>query len=273
MCDHDRIKLDVLPFTSSFQELNRLLEEHFGTNHVAPLNLDEENPDSTDSDLDTSNDIPVAQEVSSLPEKDIEKLTSGCACAKKCVERLDRKTVVEHIQNVRELSKCEKDIYIMGALKVNGSTATKSQKEIKRHRFCYCFNGSEICVAAFRIIYDIGEDMLKNIAKHVLNNGITPRIHGNTGKRAPNAFDFEEYKRVKTFITTYADDYGLPQPAAPRGRDEDPPTYQLPASHLKKHVYELYKAAPHDTFVGLSVFYDIWKKLCPSHQNQHTLSK
>lgn len=74
--------------------------------------------------------------------------------------------MIEHIQNVRELSKQEKDRYIMGALKVNGSpcTAKKNQDDIKRHRFCYFFNGAEICVAAFRVIYDIGEDMLKSIA-------------------------------------------------------------------------------------------------------------
>lgn len=76
--------------------------------------------------------------------------------------------MIEHIQNVRELSKQEKDMYIMGALKVNGSTAKKNQDDIKRHRFCYFFNGAEICVAAFRVIYDIGKDMLKSIAKHVV---------------------------------------------------------------------------------------------------------
>lgn len=124
------------------------------------------------------------------------------------------------------------------------------------------FHGAEICVAAFRVFYDIGEDMLKSIAKHVVCNGITPRVHGNSGRRAPNAFEFDEYKRVKTFITTYADDYGLPQPAAARGGDEDPPIY-LPASHSKKHVYQVYKEASHEKFVGTSVFYDLWKKLCP----------
>lgn len=52
-------------------------------------------------------------------------------------------------------------MYIMGALKVNESTAKKNLDDIKRHRSCYFFNGAEICVAAFRVIYDIGKDMLK----------------------------------------------------------------------------------------------------------------
>ena len=70
----------------------------------------------------------------------------------------------------------------MGAMKVNGSTENKSQEDIKRHRFSYCFNGVDICVAAFRIIGYINEDMLKAIAKHAVSKGITQRIHGNTEK-------------------------------------------------------------------------------------------
>lgn len=54
-------------------------------------------------------------------------------------------------------------MYIMGALKVNESTAKKNLDDIKRHRSCYFFNGAKICVAAFLVIYDIGEDMLKSI--------------------------------------------------------------------------------------------------------------
>ena len=76
-------------------------------------------------------------------------------------------------------------MYIMVSIKVNGSTAKKSHEDIKRHRFSYCFNGVDICFAAFRIIYDISEGMLKAIAKHVVSKGITPRIAGNTGKKGP----------------------------------------------------------------------------------------
>ena len=219
-----------------------------------------ENLESSEDEQDENAIVDAS--ISGLPLKDVDKLDAGCSCLRKCLDKLERQNLIEHIQNIRELSKSEKDMYIMGAIKVNGSTAKKSHEDIKRHRFSYCFNGVDICVAAFRIIYDISEDMLKAIAKHVVSKGITPRIHGNTGKKAPNAFAFEEYQRVKTFIMTYADDYGLPQPAAPRGRDEDPPVY-LPASHTKKHVYEIYKNASPDKFVGKSSFYDLWKKLLP----------
>ena len=98
--------------------------------------------------------------------------------------------------------------------------------------------------------------MLQALSEHVVIQGITSRIHVNIGKRAPNAFAFEEYQRVKTFIMTYADDYGIPQPAAIMRRDKDPPVY-LPASHTKKNVYQIYKKASQDKFVGHSSFYDL----------------
>ena len=79
----------------------------------------------------------------------------------------------------------------MGAIKVNVSTAKKSYEVIKKHQFSYCFNGVDICDA----IYDISQDMLKAIVKRVVSEGITQRIHGNTGKKAPNAFAFEEYQQ------------------------------------------------------------------------------
>lgn len=50
------------------------------------------------------------------------------------------------------------------------------------------FNGAEICVAAFRVIYDIGKDMLKSInnmlcamESHTMRNSErrAPRTHSN----------------------------------------------------------------------------------------------
>lgn len=79
-------------------------------------------------------------------------------------------------------------MYIMGASKVNESTAKKNLDDIKRHHSCYFFNGAEICVAAFRVIYDIGKDLLKSInnmlcamESHPMRNSErrAPRTHSN----------------------------------------------------------------------------------------------
>lgn len=75
-------------------------------------------------------------------------------------------------------------MYIMGALKVNESTAKKNLDDIKRHRSCYFFNGAEICVAAFRVIYDIGEDILKSINNMLCSMESHPMR--NSERRAPH---------------------------------------------------------------------------------------
>lgn len=62
------------------QELDRILEDHFGTNSVRAINSEEENREQVDVSFD--DDILQDQEVLSLPEKDIEKLSTGCTCSK-----------------------------------------------------------------------------------------------------------------------------------------------------------------------------------------------
>ena len=81
-------------------------------------------------------------------------------------------------------------------------------------------------------------------------------------KKAPNPTAFEEYQRVKTVIMIYADDYGLPQPAAPRGGMKTHLfTYQL---HIQKSMFMKYtKNASQDKFFGQPSFYGLWKKLSP----------
>lgn len=54
-------------------------------------------------------------------------------------------------------------MYIMGVFKVNEFMVKKNLDDIKCYCFCYFFNGVEICVVVFWVIYDIGKDMLKSI--------------------------------------------------------------------------------------------------------------
>lgn len=63
------------------QELDRILEDHFGTNSVRAINSGEKIREQVDVSFD--DDILQDQEVLSLPEKDIEKLSTGCTCSKK----------------------------------------------------------------------------------------------------------------------------------------------------------------------------------------------
>ena len=91
-----------------------------------------ENLESSEDEQDENAIVDAS--ISGLPLKDVDKLDAGCSCLRKCLDKLERQNLIEHIQNIRELSRSEKDMYIMGAIKVNGSTAKKSHEDIKRHR-------------------------------------------------------------------------------------------------------------------------------------------
>lgn len=59
---------------------------------------------------------------------------------------------------------------------------------------------------------------------------------------------------VVQFISNYADDFGLSQPVAPRGRDGVPPIY-IPSDTIKKDVHEKYVETLHSTF------WNIWNHI------------
>lgn len=160
-------------------------------------------------------------------------------------------------------------MYIMGALKVNESTAKKNLDDIKRHRSCYFSNGAEIFVAAFRLIYDIGKDMLKSINNMLCAMESHPMR--NSERRAPppsrthsNLTNIKWWKHNYLCRILWSS-----KPAALRGRNKDPPIY-LAASHSKTHVCRVYKEAS-QKFVSTSVFYDMWKNMS-SNQNSHPIN-
>ena len=66
---------------------------------------------------------------------------------------------------IREPIKAEYDIYIMGKLTVKSFSS--AAEEVKRKRYCYNFNGQEVCKDCFLCIYNLGEKRLKNIVKHI----------------------------------------------------------------------------------------------------------
>lgn len=46
---------------------------------------------------------------------------------------------------------------------------------------------------------------LKRIRKHILTQGVTPRVHGNHGKRPHNTFPLDIYQHATAFLNSYID--------------------------------------------------------------------
>lgn len=133
--------------------------------------------------------------------------------------------------------------------------------ERKRTRYEYKFHGNIICRKSFMIIYDIKESSLKSLIKHLSDTGNVPRVHGNKGRKPSNALCFPDIERAVKFVVSYAQDYGLPQPAAPRGRDNTAPIY-LPASSTKKEVHQHYIEACTGRQMSCKTFCKVWNHCC-----------
>ncbi|KAJ8303813.1 hypothetical protein KUTeg_018635 [Tegillarca granosa] len=194
-----------------FAELESLVNEHFGylsvhaqvdTNHLCDYvpevcdNYEEEVPFTENQLIDISSINDFLDEINPT-ENDLEvhdfndntdilkcKIETGCKCLDSCLNKFSVDEIYHHILNLRELSKDEREMYIMGSLQNEMSqTSITNQGKRQRQSYGYKYQGKTICKSAFQITYDIGEKSLKNIFKHMNKNGVVPRIHGNVGKK------------------------------------------------------------------------------------------
>ncbi|XP_056003731.1 uncharacterized protein LOC125678765 [Ostrea edulis] len=188
--------------TASENESNEnILEQRIQLVH--PDNDQNKNLNSEEEDWENNNlDLTIR-----------EKIIKGCSCRMDCISNISFEEISHHIYSMRELSKEEKDMYIMGKLKSKSYGGGSSRRDAKRQRYEYNFDDRE-------------------------------------------------------FINRYSEDNGLPMPAAPRGRDSEPPIF-LPCSTPKNEIHQLYVEACHEVqirAVKLSSFYSIWSACLPNIQ-------
>ena len=102
---------------------------------------------------------------------------------------------------------------------------------------------------------------MKRLQKKANKGVVQLAHHGLTGRTPEHlAISADIEQDVMQFIYSYANMYGLPQPAAERGRAEDPPVY-LPASKNKKSAYNIYtKTVTQYSPVHYRSFCHIWRR-------------
>lgn len=163
---------------------------------------------------------------------------------------------------MRVMSKKERDMYIMGSLVDSCKKTTKRGKNRIRSRHTFVFSGVKVCRNTFLLVYYIGKHLHK-IITNKNTHGVTPRKHGKLGKKPSLSLQNDETRLVVQFISSYAEDFGLLQPAAIRGRD-DTPTIYIPFDTTKKEVHEKYvESCPNDLHVRYSTFSNIWNQCLP----------
>ncbi|KAJ8308706.1 hypothetical protein KUTeg_013580 [Tegillarca granosa] len=192
------------------------------------------------------------------------KRQNGC-CKKNCIHSYSELTIFNHVLNVCEMQKDQKEAYVMGSISIRHPEKTQTKRGERKQFHCeFHFKDKVICREAFKICYAIGEIVLRNIIIHMKNNGNTPRTHGNRGKKPHNAFNFNDIETIVKFINNYADENGMPFPAPPRGRDEIPIVY-LHSSENKRSIHKVYEdacIANEQRAAKYSAFTDIWNTCC-----------
>ena len=119
------------------------------------------------------------------------------------------------------MSTAERDMLVMETIEGGVHQAKNSS----RKKVIYRYHNTEVSIDTFLFIYAISGKYFKIIRAWYLANGLVPRIHGNAGRRPHHAFNNTVISAVVHFIQMHSEIHGLPQPAAPTGRAEVPPTY------------------------------------------------
>ena len=183
---------------------------------------------------------------------------------------------VEYYREMRgyclELRKEEKDILIMGQIKAmtNSSDHVSTENrhkdaERQRTRGTFFHEAKRVCLWTFLFLHATGKDQYANIRASCSENGIVPRVHGNTRRLPVKSLTFDDVSRVVSFIRNYAEDHAVLLPGRIPGYKRSD-LQLLPCSTTKSRVWKLYTNAcelSHSREVAYTSFCRIWRTLLP----------
>ena len=220
----------------------------------------DEFPDDNNDDPDFDNSLELAAEVTlrtgcaSVDEDVTEFLERGCGCQKHgngpCSAALSSEEVTDYRLAITELESSELDLTVLAQLHAGmntGELLTNTRGSARpgvrqRVTFTYMFRGVHICRGMFVFLHRISRTRLYNLARHLLTNGLVPRVHGNKRRKPKHACDFNDITRVVDFIKHYADVHAVPLPGR-LPKHQDYRVMKLPSDVSKASVYRDYRGA------------------------------
>ena len=198
-------------------------------------------------------------------------MSQGCGCNKKCNSQFTTEYVTSMRATCAELSHSELDMAILGQLSafVNTSaevsTASRhKERERKKSYTSFLHQGKPVCSRMFQFLHGIGIKRLKNLTKAVKENGLTPRVHGNTKRKPKHALSYTTTEFVVRFLFNYAEQNALVLPGRVPGYSRTD-IQLLPSSVSKRAVWRVYREAVGTVHaVAYSTFCLLWRTLVPS---------
>ena len=157
------------------------------------------------------------------------------------------------------------------AARAAGASGAAGQET--RKWYCYAVLGEVICKTAFMEMHGLTRHTIESLQAQVKLGNVVPAEHKSKGVPKPDrAYPKETVERVQNFILGIVSAYGLPQPAAARGRANTAPTF-LPASKHKKAVHDEYVHAMQETGISSIVPYAQFTRLWSKHLGHIVVSK
>ena len=139
------------------------------------------------------------------------------------------------------------------------------EQERQRGRAAYLHQGMSVCLRTFLFLHHVKINQFVNIRRSCRENGLAPRVHGNTRRLPVNSLTFDDVSNVVSFIRNYAEVHAILLPGRIPGYKRSD-LQLLPCSTTKHSVWEEYSAAcelcPRHA-VAYSTFCRVWRKLLP----------
>lgn len=187
----------------------------------------------------------------------LERFKRGCECQDDhCFSGLNPESVYRHRLNIAELTKAEHDMYLMGVTMacLTNPYQTARHTERRRLRAQYVYQGRRVCLDAFLYLENCTHYQIKRIRKHLITQGVTPRVHGNHGKVPHNTFSLDIYKIATEFLKNFINK----QEAKQKASSKHGPLH-LASDVTRKTVHDLYsnycrKLSPSIKIMGYSTF-------------------
>ena len=183
-----------------------------------------------------------------------EFVMNTCGCTRSSGKPCSTLFTEEHYVDLRAqasfLTHEQLDLVILGSI-----MATVNKDELrptytrhipaKRQRMVttYMHHGHHLCKNTYNFLHGIGNHRVKAVKQSYLQNGLTVRIHGNTGRTPHNALSFQQISNIVKFIQNYAEQHAILLPGRiPAYKRDD--LKLLPSSDSKKvhsiHVNKWY---------------------------------
>ena len=168
--------------------------------------------------------------------------TCGCTLADgaPCSTLFKQQYIMDTRAQCFFLSRDQLDMLILGSVvcticEDDDVGVRSSHKPTKRQRTTieYVHKAYSVCRKTFTFLHGISKHKLHAIKDHFLDNGISPREHGNTGKQPKHSLSFNRILGILQFIQNYAEQHAVLLPGRIPGFKRDD-VKVLPSSDTKK---------------------------------------